>query len=63
MNEEPSENELASSFMETGKHHHKAYEFSDGADPEWVLFYAGYLQTRSNRFSQSFNIWLNNEFR
>ena len=32
--------------METGKHHHKAYESSDGVDPKWVLFYAGYLQTR-----------------
>ncbi len=41
-----NEKELAALFMETGKHHHKAYESSDGVDPEWALFYAGYLQTR-----------------
>jgi hypothetical protein len=41
-----NEKELAALFMETGKHHHKAYESLDGVDPEWTLFYAGYLQTR-----------------
>jgi NAD(P)H-hydrate epimerase len=41
-----SEDELAALLMETGKHHHKAYEAADGTDPEWALFYAGYLQTR-----------------
>ena len=39
-----SEQELAALFMETGQHHHKAYEASDGVDPDWPLFYAGYLQ-------------------
>ena len=38
--------DLAKLFMETGKHHHKAYEASDGVDPEWALFYAGYFQTK-----------------
>ncbi len=41
-----SEKELAALFMETGKHHHAAYKAADGVDPEWALFYAGYLQTR-----------------
>ena len=40
------EEELAALFMETGKHHHKAYEASDGVDPEWALFYAGYFQAK-----------------
>ena len=46
MSDRISEKELAALFMETGKHHHEAYETSDGVDPEWALFYAGYLQTR-----------------
>ena len=41
-----SEDELAALLMETGHNHHKAYEASDGTDPEWALFYAGYLQAR-----------------
>ena len=41
-----SEDELAGLLMETGHNHHKAYEASDGTDPEWALFYAGYLQAR-----------------
>lgn len=41
-----SEKELAAIFMETGKHHHEAYKASDGVEPEWALFLAGYLQTR-----------------
>ena len=46
MSDRIGEEELAALFMETGQHHHKAYELSDGVDPEWALFYAGYLQTR-----------------
>ena len=38
--------ELAELLVETGHHHHRAYESSDGVDPEWALWYAGYLQTR-----------------
>lgn len=37
---------LADLLLETGKHHHQAFAESDGADPEWALWYAGYLQTR-----------------
>ncbi len=40
--------ELAALLVDTGQHHHHAYISSDGTDPEWPLWYAGYLQT---------NIW------
>lgn len=33
-------------LQETGHHHHHAYQSSDGIDPEWALWYAGYIQTR-----------------
>lgn len=46
MSESISEADLSDLFMETGKHHHQAYKASDGTDPDWPLFYAGYLQTR-----------------
>jgi len=46
MTDSIEQKELAALFMETGKHHHKAYEASDGVDPEWALFYAGYFQTK-----------------
>ena len=39
-------NELAAVLREAGPRHHQAYITSDGADPEWPLWYAGYLQTR-----------------
>lgn len=38
-------NELADLFRQTGRNHHHAYRDSDGVDPEWALWYAGYLQT------------------
>ncbi|MGI9613225.1 MAG: hypothetical protein ACR2QO_09970 [Acidimicrobiales bacterium] len=38
--------ELADLLVETGHHHHQAYISSDGIDPEWALWYAGYLQTK-----------------
>ena len=41
-----SEKELSELFMETGKNHHHAFEMSEGKDPEWPLFYSGYLQAR-----------------
>ena len=46
MTDSIEQKELAALFMETGKHHHKAYEASDGVDPEWALFYAGYFQAK-----------------
>lgn len=33
-------------FRETGEAHHQAYIETDGADPEWPLWYAEYLQER-----------------
>ena len=38
--------DLADLLVETGHHHHQAYQDSDGVDPEWALWYAGYLQSR-----------------
>ncbi|ORV72534.1 NAD(P)H-hydrate epimerase [Mycobacterium gastri] len=38
--------ELADLLVETGERHHKAYADTDGADPEWALWYSGYLQAR-----------------
>jgi hypothetical protein len=33
-------------FREAGKAHHQAYIETDGADPEWPLWYADYLRER-----------------
>ena len=33
-------------LRETGGRHHQAFISSNGVDPEWPLWYAGYLQTR-----------------
>jgi len=41
-----SETELAALLTETGHKHHQAYAESDGADPEWALWYAGYIQAK-----------------
>jgi NAD(P)H-hydrate epimerase len=37
---------LADLFRETGAAHHRAFSHTDGADPEWPMWYATYLQTR-----------------
>ena len=39
-----TDDELAALLVETGHKHHEAYQESDGADPEWASWYAGYLQ-------------------
>lgn len=36
---------LAALLLEAGTHHHQAFIESDGADPEWALWYAAHLQT------------------
>jgi NAD(P)H-hydrate epimerase len=36
--------ELAELILQTGHHHHQAFLETDGGDPEWALWYAGYLQ-------------------
>ena len=33
-------------FREVGEAHHQAYIETDGADPEWPLWYAEYLRER-----------------
>ena len=41
-----TDEELIALFVETGHKHHQAYIESDGADAEWALWYAGYVQTK-----------------
>lgn len=38
-----SAQELAALFQEAGHAHHEAFLATDGADPEWPLWYADYL--------------------
>jgi hypothetical protein len=38
--------QLEDFFRETGEAHHRAYIETDGADPEWPLWYAEYLHER-----------------
>ncbi len=37
-------NDLVDLFRETGRAHHAAFAATDGADPEWPIWYAGHLQ-------------------
>jgi NAD(P)H-hydrate epimerase len=39
-----SEVELAALIQQTAERHHTAFIESDGADPEWPLWYAAYIQ-------------------
>ena len=43
MNTERRDN-LAALLQETGRAHHKAFEVTDGADPDWPIWYADYLK-------------------
>jgi hypothetical protein len=36
-------NVLADLFRETGRAHHQAFQATDGADPDWPIWYADYL--------------------
>ena len=38
--------ELVDTLAETGQAHHRAYQESDGVDPEWASWYGPYLHTR-----------------
>ncbi len=38
--------QLEELFREAGEAHHQAYIETDGADPEWPLWYADYLRER-----------------
>ena len=35
---------ISALMVETGKAHHEAFLATDGADPDWPIWYAGYLQ-------------------
>lgn len=39
---------LADLLRETGRAHHDAFLATDGADPDWPIWYAGYLQDPLN---------------
>jgi NAD(P)H-hydrate epimerase len=39
-----TEAEFAALLRETAERHHAAFIESDGADPDWALWYAGYVQ-------------------
>jgi NAD(P)H-hydrate epimerase len=39
-----TESELAALLRQTSERHHAAFSDSDGADPEWALWYADYVQ-------------------
>jgi len=43
---EMTDAELETLLVETGHKHHEAYAESDGADPDWALWYASFLQAR-----------------
>ena len=40
---EVNANKLASLIQATGHAHHRAFEKTDGVDPDWPLWYAGHL--------------------
>jgi NAD(P)H-hydrate epimerase len=48
---ESAQTELADLLRETGEAHHHAFIETDGADPEWPIWYADHLQ---ERLSQQF---------
>lgn len=56
-------NELIQLFQEVGSAHHQAFIDSAGADPEWPLWYAGYLhehlcQLLESNFTKSELVYL-----
>ncbi len=44
MDAEQTVAEIADLLRRTGEAHHEAYRETDGADPEWAIWYAGYIQ-------------------
>ena len=44
MTEHITLDQLAALLKEAGERHHQAFQEADGADPEWALWYSGYLQ-------------------
>jgi hypothetical protein len=63
MNELDKREQLASLFEEAWKAHHQAFSDVDGADPDWPIWYAAYLQAPLGelldaRFTQSELVYL-----
>ncbi len=52
MNTELRDN-IKALLVETGEAHHKAFEATGGADPDWPIWYADYLR---DRFADQFGI-------
>ncbi len=46
MTEADLSRQLEKLFREVGEAHHQAYIETDGADPEWPLWYADYLRDK-----------------
>lgn len=46
MNDLTRQQQLENLFREAGKAHHQAYKEMDGADPDWPIWYAGYLRDK-----------------
>ena len=46
MTENTAVTALAELLTDTGHAHHHAFEATDGADPEWPLWYAQYLEPK-----------------
>lgn len=44
MNNSTRQQQVESLFKEAGKAHHEAYRETDGADPDWPIWYAEYLR-------------------
>ena len=44
---------IAALMVETGKAHHHAFAATDGADPDWPIWYAGYLQVPLTKVLQT----------
>lgn len=48
-------NDLVELLLETGHAHHTAFAATDGADPDWPIWYADYLQEPfAHRFDMNF---------
>lgn len=46
MTDQRIKEQLIDLFKEAGPAHHRAYIETDGADPEWPIWYAGYMKPR-----------------
>lgn len=46
MTDQNLQKQLSELFAETARQHHQAFIATDGDDPDWPAWYAGYLQPR-----------------